>query len=235
VLLAINTSTVQFSLALLKEEGSVLAEYFMSEGRGHFGSLMPALDFLLETSSTEIRDLTALVVARGPGSFTGLRVGLAAAKGLGHCLRIPMIGIASLEALASQWPYQDLPVAPVLDSRRGELFTATFTWTERQEMIRITEDKSIKLIDFPSYFVEPTLFIGNNFETQASQLREILGPRALLAPSYLWNLRASAVGALGLRRFLTRDFDDPHTLDPIYLRPPDIRPNPFAPKPSTPS
>ena len=82
MILAVNTSTLQFALALMETDGSVLAEYLAAKGKGHFGTLMPALDFLLNTSESDILDLEGLIVAVGPGSFTGLRVGLSAAKGL---------------------------------------------------------------------------------------------------------------------------------------------------------
>jgi len=228
MILAINTSTREFGLALLEADGTVLTEYLMSKGGGHFGSLMPALHFLLTTSRSVYHDLEAIVVAIGPGSFTGLRVGLSAAKGLCHALEVPIIGISSLEALASELPFSDLPIAPILDSRKGELFTARFFWSDDHNLIRITEDISLRLEEFPPLFEEPALFIGNNFASQGFLIKETLGPRALLSPAHCWNLKASAVGYLGLRRFYAHDFDDLQSLNPIYLRPPDIRPNVFS-------
>ncbi|MDY6972898.1 MAG: tRNA (adenosine(37)-N6)-threonylcarbamoyltransferase complex dimerization subunit type 1 TsaB [Thermodesulfobacteriota bacterium] len=228
MILAINTSTLEFGLAILEDDGTVLTEYSMSKGAGHFGSLMPALHFLLTTSESDIRDLEAIVVAIGPGSFTGLRVGLSIAKGLCHALDIPIIGISSLEALASELPSSDLPLAPILDSRKGEFFTARFSWNDDNNLIRCTEDVSLRLEEFPTLFKEPALFIGNNFAGQSIPVKKTLGPLALMSPSHCWSLKASAVGSLGLRRFHAHDFDDLHTLSPIYLRPPDIRPNVFS-------
>ena len=230
MILAINTSTLQFGLAILEAEGNVLAEYLMSKGWGHFGGLMPALHFLFTTSKIEVNDLKGLAVATGPGSFTGLRVGLSAAKGLCHALDMPIMGISSLEALASQLRYSVLPIAPILDSRKGELFTARFMWSNDQGLIRNIGDTSLRLEDFPSVFDKTALFIGNDFSRQGPLLKEILGPRAVLAPPDCWNLKASSIGSLGLKRFLARDFDEPQNLTPVYLRPPDIRPNPYPPQ-----
>ncbi|MCP4681263.1 MAG: tRNA (adenosine(37)-N6)-threonylcarbamoyltransferase complex dimerization subunit type 1 TsaB [Desulfobacterales bacterium] len=224
MILAINTSTLQFGLALLKRDGTVPAEYFMSEDRRHFGSLMPALHFLLSTTRSHMKDMEAIIVAIGPGSFTGLRVGLSAAKGLCHALDVPVIGVSSLEALASQVPYSHLPITPVLDSRKGELFTARFVWTEDQELVRKGEDISLRLESFPSMFEGPAIFIGNDFGTQGPLIKKELGPRAIPAPAHCWNLKASALGFQGLKRLDANDFDNPQDLGPVYLRPPDIRP-----------
>ena len=191
MILAINTSTLQFGLAILEAEGNVLAEYLMSKGGGHFGGLMPALHFLVTTSKVDVNDLKGLAVATGPGSFTGLRVGLSAAKGLCHALDMPIMGISSLEALASQLRYSVLPIAPILDSRKGELFTARFMWSNDQGLIRNIGDTSLRLEDFPSVFDKTALFIGNDFSRQGPLLKEILGPRAVLAPPACWNLKAS--------------------------------------------
>jgi tRNA threonylcarbamoyladenosine biosynthesis protein TsaB len=227
MILAINTSTFQFSMALMAEDGKVLAEFSTSKEKGHFGGLMPALDFLLTTSKSDINNLKALVIAVGPGSFTGLRVGLSTAKGLCHALDVPIIGISSLKALASQLPYATFPITPILDSRKGEFFTAQFVWNDGHDLIRNMEDTCLKLEDVPSVFEEPTIFIGNDFSRQGPLIEETFGHRVLLAPVHCWNLKASSMGYLGLKRFYTHDFDDAQSLNPTYLRPPDIRPNPF--------
>ncbi|MBW1781034.1 MAG: tRNA (adenosine(37)-N6)-threonylcarbamoyltransferase complex dimerization subunit type 1 TsaB [Deltaproteobacteria bacterium] len=227
MLLAINTSTLQFALALLGEDGTLLAEYLMPGGKGHFGSLMPTLDFMLNTSKFEIKDVTCISVATGPGSFTGLRVGLSLAKGLCHALRIPIVGISTLEALASQIPYVDLSIVSVLTSRKGEAFTARFTWNNKKQLTRESEDASVKFDAFPALFQKPTLFVGNDYGIQGTLLKELLGNRAILAPAHCWCVRASSIGSFALDKFLSHNLDDPLALNPVYLRPPDIRPNPF--------
>ena len=226
MLLALNTSTPQFGLALLKEDGTILAEYFISKEKG-FGSLMPTLHFFISKLNADIHDLKAVVVAIGPGSFTGLRVGISAAKGLCHGLEIPIIGISSLEALASQILYSDLPITPILYSRKNEFYTAQFTPNKDCNVTRCMEDAAVKIEDLPLIFKAPSLFIGNDFSNQGSAIINVLGSIALPAPAHCWTLRASAIGTLGLKRLHAQDFDDPLTLDPLYLRPPYIKPNPF--------
>ncbi len=189
---------------------------------------MPAIHFMLSTSKVDTKEIKGLIVATGPGSFTGLRVGLSEAKGMAQGLQIPLIGVPSLEAMAAQLPCARRPVCPVIHSRKGEVFAALFRWSDNQSMSRTQQDTCLRIEDLPSVIAKPTLFLGNDFPGQAHLIRETLGNKAELAPAHLWNLKASAVGALGLKRFLTQDFDDLQELVPIYLRPPDIRSSSFG-------
>jgi tRNA threonylcarbamoyladenosine biosynthesis protein TsaB len=229
MILAINTSTLQLGLALMQEDETVLAEFSAFRKKGHFGSFMPALDFLLSTTKSDIRAVRALVVATGPGSFTGLRVGLSTAKGLCHALEVPIIGISSLEAMAAQVVHLGPSITPILDSRKGEYFAAQFVCSNGSHLGRNMDDTYARLEDFPTLFEKPTLFIGNDFPSQAPLIRETFGQKVLLAPAHLWTLKASAVGHLGLARYHAHDFDDARLLNPRYMRPPSIRPNPFPP------
>jgi tRNA threonylcarbamoyladenosine biosynthesis protein TsaB len=214
----------------MKEDGTTLSEYYMASGSKNFRRFMPGIDFLLSTSKVDPKDIKALIVATGPGSFTGLRVGLSEAKGMAQGLQIPIIGVSSLEAMAAQLPYARQPVCALIDSRKEEVFAALFSWGNDKRMVRTQEHTCLKMEELPSFIAEPTLFLGNDFNKQGHLIREMLGRKAELAPAHLWNLKASAVGALGLKRFLAQDFDDLQELVPTYLRPPDIRPNPFTPK-----
>jgi tRNA threonylcarbamoyladenosine biosynthesis protein TsaB len=226
MILALNTSTLQFSIAVMAEDGGLAAEHIMSGSKGHYGLLMPTLHRLMDACGVGFRDLTAIAVATGPGSFTGLRVGLAAAKGLSHALEAPLIGVPSLPALASQIACASLPVCALLDSRKEEFFCATF-YRQGDRFAPTGETKAMELGAFSASFPEATLFVGNDYARQAPLLRGVLGARAVLAPSSAWCLRASSVGFVALDRLKSREFDAPESLDPIYLRPPDIRPNPY--------
>lgn len=225
MILAINTTTLQFGLAILKKDGSLLSEHLLSRGKGHFGGLMPTLDFMLARAGIGLESLEGIAVALGPGSFTGLRVGLSTAKGLSHSLDTPIIGVPSLDAMAAQLPHSRLPIVAVLDSRKDEYFTASYTWTRHGELKQKKEASCLRLDDFPLFFSEQSLFVGNDFSNQAGKLKKRLPDTALLAPAPFWTNGASAVGFLGLERFQKKDFDDRHSLCPLYLRPPDIRPH----------
>lgn len=226
--MAINTTTTQFGLAILNEDGMVNSEYILSSGKSSSALLMPSLDFIIRHSDVNIKDLKCVVVAIGPGSFTGLKVGLSVAKGICFSLGIPIIGVSSLEALANQVPFCNIPITAMIDSRKREYFVAQFIWKDDKVLARKSSDIYIRLDEFSNKFKEETIFIGNDYKNQSLALKEIMGRRPLMAPPHLWHIKASVVGILGLRRFLRDDFDDPFSLEPIYLRPPEIRPNPYG-------
>lgn len=221
-ILSLNTSTKQYSLALLQNE-TVLGEYLLSSGSSHFRDLMPCIDDLLEKTSLTPGQLEGVTVAIGPGSFTGIRVGLAVAKGLSQGLGIPLIGVPTLAALASQIPYAREDICSVVTSRKGELFAALFRRDPDNQLIRIKQDTSLKVADLPILIKRKTIIIGNDFTAQSPIIQQYVGEKALLAPQNLWNLRASSIGALGLRRLLEGSSDSVSELVPIYLRGADIR------------
>ena len=226
MILCLNTSTLQFGIALLEEDGTLLSEVTLSSGGKNYRGFMPALDTLLGDSGVDAGRIGSLAVALGPGSFTGLRVGLAAAKGFCQGLNIPVVGVSSLGALASQAPLTRHPVCPILSSRKGEVFAALFRWSEDGGPERLKEDVSLRFRDLPSYVDGPALFLGNDYALQAPPIRKAFPSGPLLAPPALWTLRASSLGPLAHPRIASRDFDDLQDLVPAYMRPPDIRPNP---------
>jgi tRNA threonylcarbamoyladenosine biosynthesis protein TsaB len=227
MIFALNTTTKQFSLALMDNQGIVRAESLMLGAEKNYTSLMPGVQSLFKSSNTALEEIKAIAVAIGPGSFTGLRVGLSLAKGMAQGLEIPIIGISSLEAMAVQPFCMDLPICPLITSRRGEVFFAMFQKGPDNALSRLDEDASIRLEELPLLVKQTTFFIGNDFKAQGPPLKEALNDRAILAPPYYWNLKASSVGAIGLDRYRNQDFDDLRDLVPSYLRPPDIRPSPI--------
>lgn len=225
MILCINTSVPAFSAALLGYDGRTLGECLLPPLLKGFSGFMPLLHNLLEGSDVSMAGVEALAVARGPGSFNGLRVGLAAAKGICQALRIPLVGVSSLEAMAHQVPFCSTLICPIIDSRKGEVFAALYRWEEDSRLSVIKKETSVRMEDLSAFAGGRAVVLGNDYAKQAPRVREALGPDALPAPAFLWNLRASAVGAAGLARILEKDFDSLPDLVPSYLRPPDIRPN----------
>lgn len=223
MILSINTSTSPFSVAVSKEDGSLVAETLLTPPARGFGLFMPTLHRLLGSAGVTFMDLKAVAVARGPGSFTGIRVGLAAAKGICHGLAIPAVAVSSLEALAAQCPATAFPICPIIDSRRGEVFTALFRSEQGKGVARIGEETCLSLGTLKDFVENRALFLGHDYARQAAPLRNALGDKALLAPVPLWNLRAAAVAAVGAEQAEKAGFDDLKSLVPSYMRPPDIR------------
>jgi len=227
VILAINTSTPQFSLALVDEGGALLAEWTLSPRTKDFRHFMTALDHLLQVSGVALEEIRGLAVAKGPGSFTGLRVGLAAAKGFCEGLGVPIVALSSLEVLASQCPGVSIPICPVIDSRKEEVFAALYAWSGGQDLVPLEPEICLKIIDLPRFIREKAFVLGTDFNRQMGPIASVAGDKAIFAPSSFWSLRASTLGMLAARRAKAQDFDILQEVVPSYLRPPDIRPNPY--------
>jgi tRNA threonylcarbamoyladenosine biosynthesis protein TsaB len=232
VILAINTSTPQFSLALVDEGGALLAEWTLSPRTKDFRHFMTALDHLLHVSGVALEEIRGLAVAKGPGSFTGLRVGLSAAKGFCEGLGVPIVALSSLEVLASQCPGVSIPICPVIDSRKEEVFAALYTWSQEQELVRLEPETCLKIKDLPGFIKQKAFVLGTDFNRQMGPIASVAGERVIFAPPALWIVRAATLGMLAVKRARAQGFDKVEEVVPSYLRPPDIRPNPFQPAPS---
>jgi tRNA threonylcarbamoyladenosine biosynthesis protein TsaB len=224
MILAINSSTVQYSVALMTLQGVVVAEYMVMPKGNTFTGFIPAIEELLESSGSGIDHIGAVAAATGPGSFTGLRVGLAAAKGIAYSLKIPMIGISGIDALAFSIPYAEIPVCAMITSRRDEVFYSIFKRGYGDNLTRQSSINSIKLNKIGELIDCPTVIVGNDYKKQQPIIQESGNEYIVYACQNHWNLRASSVGILGLKRFYNNDFDDVTDMVPDYLRPPDIRP-----------
>jgi tRNA threonylcarbamoyladenosine biosynthesis protein TsaB len=227
MILAINTSTPQFSLALVEESGALLAEWTLSPRTKDFRPFMTSLDQLLRVSGVGLEEIRCLAVAKGPGSFTGLRVGLSAAKGFCAGLGVPIVALSGLEALANQCPGVSIPLCPVIDSRKEEVFAALYTWSEEQDLVRLEPETCLKIRDLPGFMKKKAFVLGTDFSRQRGPIASAAGDKAVFAPPSFWSLRAGTLGMLAARRARTQGFDGLQEVVPSYLRPPDIRPNPY--------
>jgi tRNA threonylcarbamoyladenosine biosynthesis protein TsaB len=222
IILALNTSTKQYGLALLENE-TVLGEYLLLSGPSHYTDLMPCLSDLLKKTTVKPGRLDGVGVAIGPGSFTGTRVGLAVAKGLSYGLGIPIAGVSTLWALASQIPYAREDICPLVSSRKGEIFAALFRRDRDNHLMRVTEDAGLKAADLSTLIKKKTIVIGNDFTAQSPLVKQYARKNILVAPAHLWNLRAASIGALALQKLVQGPLDSVSELIPLYLRDADIR------------
>jgi tRNA threonylcarbamoyladenosine biosynthesis protein TsaB len=174
-----------------------------------------------------LEEIRGLAAAKGPGSFTGLRVGLSAAKGFCEGLGVRMVALSSLEVLASQCPGVSIPICPVIDSRKEEVFAALYNWSDEQELVRLEPETCLKIRDLPGFIKKRAFVVGTDFNRQRGPIASAAGDRAVFAPPSFWSLRAATLGMLAARRARVQGFDDVQDVVPSYLRPPDIRPNPY--------
>lgn len=219
--LAIDTSTDYAGLALV-EGRRIIAELNWRCGYNHTVELYPRLDFLLRESGLEIQSADCIYVARGPGSFNGLRVGVSAAKGLAFSLGIPIIGIGTLEAAAFQHAEAGLPVCAIQNAGREEIAAAIYIQKPRKGWSQIKEEHITTPEVLASGIKEKTIFCGEISENSAARIKKLLKNKAVMsAPAYQLR-RAAFLAELGWQRREAGDFDSVTALQPVYLRRPPI-------------
>src|SRR3954451_165141 len=161
-ILAIDTSNYALGVALL-EENQVLGEYITNLKKNHSVRIMPAIQTLMKDCERVPADLTKIVVAKGPGSYTGVRIGVTIAKTLAWTLNIPLVGISSLEALAAGVArHFDGVVSPLFDARRGQIYTGLYQFKDGQ-LVSVIEDQILLSIDWAEQlqtYNEKILFVG---------------------------------------------------------------------------
>ncbi|HYS17822.1 MAG TPA: tRNA (adenosine(37)-N6)-threonylcarbamoyltransferase complex dimerization subunit type 1 TsaB [Candidatus Binatia bacterium] len=208
--LAVETSTLSGGAALLDGE-LVVGEYSLDVRVTHSERLMAAIDRLLSDASWTVADLEGLAVAVGPGSFTGLRVGLSTVKGLALALSIPVAAVPTLDAMAAMLPFAALPVCPVLDARKREVYTSLYRW-DGDGMRREWEYLAIAPDDLSRRLDEPVIVLGDGADhIRSAYARRVRPPRRGPAPA--------CVGSLGHSRLAIGDTVAAADLVPIYLRP----------------
>ena len=220
MLLAIDTSTDTASLALV-EDSQVLAELTWCCGKNHTVELLPQLTHLLNQTKSGLQSISGIIVARGPGSFNGLRVGISTAKGLAFSLGIPIVGISTLEVEAYQHAKTSLPVCPIFNAGRGEIATAMYQRKYNRWLKLATEH--ITTVDaLCSQITTKTVFCGEFIPFGATQLREQLKQRAVMPPPVTRLRRAGFLAELGQQQLEVGNYDNLATLQPLYLRRPSI-------------
>ncbi len=216
-ILAIDTSTPVGSMALV--EGALLkAQHILNISTTHNQRLLPGIDRLLRDAGWTLDDLDALAVSLGPGSFTGLRIGLSVIKGLAWATAKPLAGVPSLDALAANVPLVPYLICPVLDARKGEIYTALYRQGDMQVPERCTPYMALnpeKLVDLIS---EKTVVVGDALLNYRDYLTSELGDLLLQTPPHLNIIHASSVAWLAWQRLRLGKHEDVSSCTPLYVR-----------------
>ena len=219
-ILAIETSTRQFGIAVLDGE-RLAASYEVLEEYPHAAELPEAVRRALASARTSLPKLEAIIVDIGPGSFTGLRIGLAFVKALAFLNKTPVVGVSSLDVLAANLPFHPKPVCPVLDAKQKNLYTALFR-LDGDRPVKTSEYRLGPVDETLSMVTEPTMFLGDGCALYRDRILARC-PKAEFAPQELWLPRAATLGRLGQAKLLEGKRDDPATLVPLYLYPQDCQ------------
>ena len=217
VTLAIDTATRSAGVALLQDE-SILAEYYVRFRLTHSESVLPAIEAVLSAAGMSMGDVRVLALTHGPGSFTGLRVGAGIVKGLALSTGGCIVGISTLDALAQNLAFATHLVCPILDAKKGQIYTALYRPAEEGRLEKIEPDQAADPVAFFRQIRTPVIFLGDGVPVYGNLIREMLSSRAFFAPANLQWIRPSAVGLLGLERYRRGEILDPMTFVPRYLR-----------------
>jgi tRNA threonylcarbamoyladenosine biosynthesis protein TsaB len=224
LILGITTSTAQVGCAIGGHEG-VLGSLHSTRGRRHAETLVPAIDVLCRQSRVELGDIGAIAVDVGPGMFTGLRVGVAAAKALSHAHRLPMVGVSSLDLLAFPLRHSRRLIVCAIDAGRGELFHATYRQVPGG-LQRISGPEVASPADLASDLLatnDEKLLVGDGALRYRSAFEGVT--RLELADQGMAFPNAGSLVQLAHARALREEFVGPGEASPLYLRKPDAEIN----------
>ena len=215
-LLAIDTSTMLGGAALL-DDNVLLAESRLNVMATHSERLLVEIDHIITRTGLTINDIDVFAAAIGPGSFTGLRVGLSTIKGLVYATGKKLVSVPTLEAFAWNLPYSIYQICPLLDARKREVYAAIFRWSE-DKFIKVFDEQPLKIDSLLEKISEPTIFLGEGSLIYKSSITDRLAEKAIFAPPQLMVPSPSNVAYLGMIKAVRGDFDDPVRTVPLYLR-----------------
>ena len=220
-LLAVETSTLTGAVAILDGE-RVIGESRLNIAVTHGERLLAAVDALLRAAGWGLADVEALAVAIGPGSFTGLRIGVATMKSLAFATGRPLAGVPTLDALAWTLPFAAPLVCPVLDAKKNEVYAALYR-TREGRLDPCLPARALApaalAAELATSSLEAVVFVGDAAALHAPIFRAALGDRARLAPPGLRIPSAVTVGELGAAALARGESADPDVLTPLYVRP----------------
>lgn len=217
LILAIDNATMYGNVALTSPLG-LLAEHTLLSRLTHSKRLLNSLENILQESDLDWHQLDALAVCLGPGSFTGLRIGLATVKGIAMATGLPLIGVSSLDGLAHQLPFARHQICTVLDARKHEIYAAFYESNHQGEVARTSDYLVMPPEELAAGIQRPTIFVGDGIEVHGELLRHCLGDLALFAPAHIILPRAATIGKLALDLYQHKSFLDPAAAAPLYIR-----------------
>ena len=218
-ILALDSSGLVASVAVVTED-KVLGEFTVNNKKTHSQTLLPMVDEVLKILDMDVKELDAIAVAGGPGSFTGLRIGASTAKGLALVLDIPIINIPTVDSLAYNLYGTDHLICPMMDARRNQVYTGLYEWQEGEFKVVLPQFAAEveELAEKLNSYNREIIFLGDGVEAQLSKFAPLLKVPYTIAPVHLSKQRAAALGALGIEYYKAGKLQDGDSFEPEYLR-----------------
>lgn len=215
-ILAIDTSALTASVAVFKDGVSVY-ENNITVGLTHSETLMPMIDHAFKSVSLTPKDIDVYAVANGPGSFTGIRIGVAAAKALAYSVDKKVYGINTLLSLAYNLSaVPDIQIAPIMDARRSQVYNALYKFKNGRPVI-IKEPRAVSVEELCAEIKEPTIFVGDGVRVYRERIAELIGQYASFAGSHLRLQKAASIAAAAMNAN-ENEYISPGALEVLYLR-----------------
>lgn len=219
MILAIESSSLVASVALA-DENRVIAEYTTNQKKTHSQTLLPMIDEIFKITGMDKHDLSAIAISQGPGSFTGLRIGSATAKGLGLALNKPLISIPTIESMAYNIQFTDKCICPIMDARRNQVYTGIYE-NENGIQNELMGQRAIaveELITILNELKRPVIFLGDGTPVYMEILDEKLEVKHYYAPLHMNRQRAASVATLGMVYYSQGKIESADSHVPNYIR-----------------
>ena len=233
-ILAIDSSGLTASVALMKN-GLITAEYIVNNKKTHSQTLLPMIDEIMKASETDPKELDGIAISKGPGSFTGLRIGSATAKGLGLALDIPIAEVSTLDALGyNLYGNEGCIICPIMDARRQEVYTAAYEFIPGENSLsdnvykwkplrqnKVIAEQAVpleKMLKELEMLGKKVIFNGDGVSVYADIISKVFGCEYRFAPKTLLYQRAGSVAVLGEQILLDNGAVNADEHVPVYLR-----------------
>ncbi len=218
-ILVLDSSGMVASVAIMTQD-AVIGEYTINHKKTHSQTLLPMLDEVVRMTDTDLADLDAIAIAKGPGSFTGLRIGSATAKGLGMALDIPIVSVPTMDAIAYNLYATDSLICPIMDARRNNVYTGIYEWVDGtfavvEEQCARSIDETIEAV---SALGRPVIFLGDAVPLHRDRIEANVTVPVSFAPAHLLRQRAGAVGSLAMEYYKEGKVESARDHGPDYLK-----------------
>ena len=215
--LALETATLAGSIAILDDVEGLIGEVKVSVKIAHSERLMPSIEWLLKASALSIKEIDAFAVSIGPGSFTGLRIGLSTVKGFAFATGKPVVPVRTLDAFARIVPFCSHLICPMLDARKNEVYAALYRW-DNDMCIKTMPETSIRPDELLKDMNGPVVFMGEGARIYRKVISDILKTGAIFASPLQMSPSASTVAEIAVEMMKQGIAADPISLTPFYIR-----------------
>ena len=218
-ILGIDSSGLVASAAIADEK-NIIAEFTVNNKQTHSQTLLTMIEKVVDMSGIELEQIDAIAIAAGPGSFTGLRIGSATAKGIGLALKKPVVSVPTLDGLAYRVSVFDGIICPIMDARRNQVYTGIYKM-DKGNLVCLSEQKAVdihEIMEELEKYDEKVIFLGDGVEVQRETIEKEFKKEYCFAPIHLSKQSAAAVAVLGDIYFNQGKAEDAAEHKPIYLR-----------------